>query len=87
MWRRQFASNSFPPVNLTSLALLYKDLVHGSQLNLLSLVCQGSVTVNVQTKQLLLDADRELLQILVVVTAKLQQLGDLQILKLILSKI
>ena len=73
--------------NLTSLALLYKDLVHGSQLNLLSLVGQGSVVANVQTKQLLLDADRELLQILVVVTAKLQQLGDLQILKLLLSKI
>ena len=63
--------------NLAGLVLLDEDLVDGGQLDLLRLVGEGAVAVDVQPEQLLLDAHRELLQVLVVGRAQLQQLGDL----------
>ena len=71
--------------NLAGLVLLDEDLVDGGQLDLLRLVGEGAVAVDVQPEQLLLDAHRELLQVLVVGRTQLEQLGDLQADTLLLS--
>ena len=71
--------------NLAGLVLLDEDLVDGGQLDLLRLVGEGAVAVDVQPEQFLLDAHRELLQVLVVGRPQLEQLGDLRVESLLLS--